>query len=64
MKKYASAYDVQHYQVSCMRYLKSMPMDELLRRRQAKERSLYMSNIQRGVASDNDVLIWDTPNFL
>ena len=64
MKKYASAYDVQQYQVSCMRYLKSKPVDELLRTRQAKERSLYMSNIQRGVASDNDVLIWDTPNFL
>ena len=64
MKKYASAYDVQQYQVSCMRYLKSKPIDELLRSRQAKERSLYMSNIQRGVASDNDVLIWDTPNFL
>lgn len=64
MKKYASAYDVQQYQVSCIKYLKSKPIDELLRTRQAKERSLYMTNIQRGVASDNDVLIWDTPNFL
>ena len=64
MKKYASSYDVQRYTVSCIKYLKSKPMDELLRTRQAKERSLYMSNIQRGVASDNDVLIWDTPNFL
>ncbi len=64
MKKYASAYEVTEYQRSCIQYLKSKPIDELLRTRQAKERQLYMTNIQRGVASDNDVLIWDTPDIL
>lgn len=64
IKKYASDYEYKQYVVSCIRYLKDKPDGEIIRGRYAKERSAYFNAINSGEAAENDVLLWDVPNFL
>lgn len=64
IKKYASDYEYKQYVVSCIRYLKEKPLDEVARSAFAKERSLYFQSINSGKAADNDILKRDIPEYL
>lgn len=64
LKKYASDYEYKQYVVSCIRYLKSKPLDEIARSAFAKERSLYFQAINSGNSANNDILRRDIPEYL